>query len=150
VNQAVMSNMLTRTPQVCGPFTSCCTMFWEANAGETLPLQIDWSGFVGTVPGFALTSVESAEIIDLNKNPPGPADDTDIKLVSGMQTDPTNGQPGFAQIIDGRATEFLVWSRPDLPGSRCYRLDICLGLIDCHGRRLQVCDCVNISINRRM
>lgn len=140
--------LLTRTPQ-CGPVSCCCTMYWEIGAGETLPLQIDWQGFLATVPGYNLATIEKAELIDLMKNPPAPANDDDIKLVSGMAADPTEHLPGFGAILDSRATEFLVEASSSARVSGCYLLNICLGLVNCNGKRLKVCDCVNITVSCR-
>jgi len=123
-------------------------MYWDIGAGETLPLQIDWQGFLASVPGYNLVTIEKAVIIDLMKNPPAPADESVIKLVSGMQTDPPDYLPGFGNILDGKATEFLIWASPTGPVSSCYRFDVCLGLKDCHGKTLTVCDCVNIQVSR--
>src|SRR5262245_6921685 len=117
-----------RQPQ-CGPFASCaCLGPFEMRPGEVLPLQIDWTGFLASVPGFTLASIDGAELLDLQKAPRLPADDTDIKLVSGLATDPPVYQAGFFNIIgEGRATEALIWTSPDLPAGRCYRLDLVLG-----------------------
>lgn len=134
--------------QQCGPITSCCSMYWSIGAGETLPLQIDWQGFLASVPGYSLNAIESVELVDLMKNPPGPADEDAIALVSGLATDPETHLPGFGQIIDAKATEFLIRASADIAASSCYRLDVCLGLVNCNGRRLQVCDCVNIQVSR--
>lgn len=140
--------LLNRTPQ-CGPVSCCCTLYWDIRAGETLPLQIDWSGLLGSAPGYNLATIERAEIIDLMKNPPAVADEDDLKLVSGMQTDPTDHAPGFGAILDAKATEFLIAAGADVRVGGCYRFDVDIALVNCNGKRLLVGDCVNITVNCR-
>ena len=122
-------------------------MQWDARPGETLPMQIDWSGFGASVPGYALATVDEATLKDMTKAPPVDADPDEIKLVSGLATDPDPPPtPGFTSIIDGRATETLVWTAPDVPVGRVYRFDITVGWTNCNGRKIVVHDCVSICI----
>lgn len=124
-------------------------MVWDARPGETVPLQIDWTGFGASVPGYALSTIEAATLTDMLQSPPdgAPALDTEIKLVSGFATDPAPpSTPGFTAIIDGRATENLIWTAPDLPVGRTYRFDLTVGWTNCNGRKIVVHDCVSICI----
>jgi hypothetical protein len=120
---------------------------WEARPGEVLPVQIDLQGFVASIPGFSLSAVESAVMMDLQKSPPVEADEDEIKLVSGQATDPVQHQPGFANIVgDGKGVEFLVWTSPTLCAGKCYRLDLVFNFTDCTGRKLVMRECVVIRI----
>jgi len=142
-------NMLvdTRRGVQCGPFQSCTCLTWEARPGEQLPIQIDLQGFLASIPGFSLSAIESAVIMDLQKSPPVPADEDDIALVSGMATDPTQHQPGFINLVgDGKGIEALIWTSPTLCAGQCFRLDLVLNFTDCTGRKLTLRECVVIRI----
>ena len=144
-----MNQMLvdTRRGVQCGPLSSCaCLGPFEMRPGEIQPLQIDFTGYLGTVPGFNLSAIEEAEVIDLFKNPPAPAADTDIMLTSGLPVDPPVHQPGFVNILEGKAIEVLVWTSPDLPVGRCFRIDFLLAFVDCSGRKLNLRECMIVLI----
>lgn len=132
---------------LCQPVNPCPCQNWTIAPGDTLPLTIDWSGWLATVPGFSLNSVATVELLDLNVNPPAPADEDDIAIVSGMDVDPTNGEPGFTQIIAGVATQLLIQADKDVPVGQAYRLNIQINARDCNGRKISVWDCVFISIS---
>lgn len=132
---------------LCQPVNPCPCQNWTIAPGDTLPLTIDWSGWLATVPGFTLNSVATVELLDLNVNPPAPADEDDIAIVSGMDVDPTNGEPGFTQIIAGVATQLLIQADKDVPVGHAYRLNIQINARDCNGRKISVWDCVFISIS---
>lgn len=132
---------------LCQPVNPCPCQNWTIAPGDTLPLTIDWSGWLATVPGFTLNSVATVELLDLNVNPPAPADEDDIAIVSGMDVDPTNGEPGFTQIIAGVATQLLIQADIEVAVGHAYRLNIQINARDCNGRKISVWDCVFISIS---
>jgi len=96
------------------------------------------------VPGYSLNAIESAELLDLNVNPPVPADPAEMALVSGMDVDPAVSNPGFTNIV-GTATENIVQAGADVPVGRAYRLNIAVAARDCNGRKIVAQDCVFIN-----
>lgn len=135
---------------ICAPVNPCPCQNWSIAPGEQLPLTIDWSGWLASVPGFSLHSIKTVELVDLNTNPPVPIDsdnpDAPIRLVSGMDVDPPNSQPGFALIVAGVATQFIIEASPDVAIGRAYRLNLRVNARDCNGRKIAPWDCVFITI----
>jgi hypothetical protein len=99
---------------ICQPIQPCPCHPWSIAPGDQQPLFIDWGGWLASVPGYALNDIESAELIDLNVNPPAPADPDEMKLVSGMDVDPVPSTPGFTNIV-GTATENIVKAGAGVP-----------------------------------
>jgi hypothetical protein len=131
----------------CSPYPACTCMLWEVRPGETVPMPIDWTGFLASVDGYNLSSIESAAISNMMVSPPAPADDAEIELVSGLATDPASSWPGFTRIMgDGRLTVNMIKTGPDIPGGKVFRFDISVGFTDCNGVKSVVNECVSISV----
>jgi hypothetical protein len=131
---------------ICAPIQPCPCHPWSIAPGDTQPLYVDWSGWLASVPGYALNAVESAELLDLNVNPPVPADPDEIALVSGLDVDPVPSTPGFTNIV-GTATENIVKAGADVPVGKAYRMNISVCARDCFGRKIVTSDCVFINVS---
>jgi len=131
----------------CSPYPACTCMMWEVRPGETVPMQIDWTGLLASVDGFGLSSIESATLSNMMVSPPAPADMTEIELVSGHATPPANAWPGNTVITgENRMTVNMIKTGANLAVGKVFRFDISLGLTDCNGRKMVVNDCVSISV----
>jgi hypothetical protein len=109
-------------------------------------LQIDWAQTLAQQPGFFLSSVLSAELLDVNVSPPVAADPAEISLVSGMDVDPDPPpQPGFTNI-SGTVSQNMIECDEDTAIGRSYRFNIVVIARDCQGRKIKVKDCVFISV----
>lgn len=132
---------------VCAPISPCACHPWQIQPGETLPLLIDWSVFLSSVPGYALHSVVAATLTDLNVNPTMPADPAQIDTVPPIATpQPWTGDNPPVKVVQGVATEALIHVDEDVPLSSVFRFDITVQLKGCDGRNLQVKDCVFIQV----
>jgi hypothetical protein len=129
---------------ICQPINPCPCHPWAITPGDTQPLFVEWGGWLATVPGYTLNAIESAELIYLNVNPPAPPDPAEIALVSGLDVNPSQGNPGFTSIV-GTATENIIRVGADVPVGRAYRLNLSVAARDCFGRKIVTCDCVFIS-----
>jgi hypothetical protein len=131
----------------CAPYPACTCMLWDVRPGETVPMQIDWTGLLASVEGFKLSSIEAASISNMMVSPPAPADAADIELVSGLGTDPTSGWPGYTVITgENNITVNMIKTGAAVAVGKVFRFDISLGLTDCNGRKVIINDCVSISV----
>jgi hypothetical protein len=96
------------------------------------------------VPGYFLNAVVGAELLDLNVNPPAPADPEEMALVSGLEPPPPQTSPGWTSIV-GTATENLVKAGADVPVGKAYRLNLSVAARDCNGRKIKTSDCIFIT-----
>lgn len=130
----------------CAPVSPCACHPWSLRPGEQLPLVIDWSVFLSSVPGYALHSVVSASLTNLNTNPPGPADPDDIDTVPTIETAmPWTGDNPPVRIYGEGLTEAIIKLDSSVPLNNVFRFDITVQLKGCDGRVLQVSDCVFIQ-----
>jgi hypothetical protein len=130
------------------PINPCPCHPWAIGPGETLPLIIDWSAWLASVPGFSLHGVASVVITDLNVSPTVPADADDIDTVPPLAgwTPPATDATAAARIINGMASESLIKVGADVPMGRVFRYDIQVTARDCDGRLIAVSDCVFIRV----
>jgi hypothetical protein len=138
--------MVCSVMSLCPPVNPCPCHPWSIAPGDQQPLLIDWAGWLASVPGYTLNSVVGAELLDLNVNPPAPADPNEIALVSGLDVDPTPGTPGFTHIV-GTATENLILAGADVPVGRAYRLNLSVAARDCFGRKIRT-SCIFITTSQ--
>jgi len=132
---------------MCAPISGCPCLTWLLPPCAQYPLYIDWRTWLASMPGYTLSAVESAALLDVNVNPPVPANPNDIALVSGFDTDPDPPPtPGYTQIIGGFATGNIVKAGPNATVGRVYRLDITVVATDACGRKAKACECVSINI----
>src|SRR5262245_10958991 len=134
---------------ICPPIDACaCCGRWTIGPGQTLPLLIDWSVWLASIPGFVLRSISKAELLDYTgSSGPVPADPAKIDLVSGLPVDPTDALPGFTKIIaDAMATQNIVQVADDTPVGSLYRLNITALARDCECRELVLPYCVMINV----
>lgn len=132
---------------ICQPINPCPCHPWSLAPGDQQPLFVDWSGWLASVPGYALNSVLAAELLDLNVSPPAPANPDEMALVSGMDVDPVPSTPGFTNIV-GTATENLIKAGTDVAVGRAYRLNLAVAARDCNGRKITAQDCVFITTSQ--
>jgi hypothetical protein len=125
-------------------------MLWDVRPGETVPMQIDFTGLLASVNGFNLSSIEAASISNMMVSPPTAADPAEIDLVSGLAVDPGNAWPGYTLITgpENNVTVNVIKTGPNVAIGKVFRFDISLGLTDCNGRKLIVKDCVSISVRQ--
>lgn len=132
---------------ICAPINPCPCHPWQIGPGETLPLIIDWSAFLQSVPGYALHSVASASISDLNVAPVAPVDPDLVDTVPTIETAmPWSGDNPPVKIIQGVATESLISVTDDVAIGQVFRYDIAVNLKGCDGRVLKVKECVFIQV----
>lgn len=132
---------------VCAPISPCACHPWQIGPGETLPLIIDWSVFLSSVPGYALHSVVAATLTNLNATPTTPADPDEIDTVPPIATaQPWTGDNPPVKVIGGIATEAIIEVASDVALNSVYRFDISVQLKGCDGRILVVKDCVFIQV----
>jgi hypothetical protein len=129
---------------ICQPISPCPCHPWSLAPGDTQPLFVDWSGWLASVPGYTRNAVVGAELLDLNVNPPAPANPEEMALVSGLDVDPVPSTPGFTNIV-GTTTENLVKASADVPVGRAYRLNLSVAARDCSGRKIKTSDCIFIT-----
>ena len=135
----------------CAPAPVCDCGLWEVWPNEVQPLVLDWTRYVASTGGYNLASIKKAEIVNLMVSPPAPANPDDIALVSGLATDPATSWPGFTNIGgDAQMPTTLnhIKTGPDIPVGSVYRLDMSVGLVDCHGHEITKNTCVTISVRR--
>lgn len=132
---------------MCAPINPCACHPWQVGPGETLPLVIDWSVFLSSVPGYALHTVLSATLTNLNVTPTVPALPADIDTVPAVATaQPWTGDNPPVKIVNGVATEAIIKVAAGVALSSVYRFDISVQLKGCDGRVLVVKDCVFIQV----
>jgi hypothetical protein len=134
----------------CAPIQCCCKGPWSIGPGERLPLVMDWSRWLASVPGYNLSSVASAALMDMTVNPPVPANATEIKVVSGMGDDPEPPDNGNAAALVGLippvGTQTLFEVDSNTPIGKQYRFNIAVTARDCDGRKITMQDCVMVVI----
>lgn len=132
----------------CAPVSPCACHPWSIRPGEQLPLVIDWSVFLASVPGYVLNSVVEATITDLNLNPPVIVDPDLIDTVPPLATaKPWTGDNPPVRIFGDSLTEAIVEVDADVPLNNVFRFDITVQLKGCDGRVLKVKDCVFIQVS---
>lgn len=130
---------------VCAPVQCCCDE-WTTAPGLTLPLFIDWSIWLASLPGFKLTEVAAAELSKI-ANPVVPAPPEELDLVSGKTPPPSPAPPGFTELLsNGTVTLNIVQAGAAVPVGNLYRLDLTVNARDCDGRVIVLKYCVTIYI----
>lgn len=134
----------------CAPIQCCCKGPWSIGPGETLPMVLDWSRWLASVPGYNLNAVTSAALMDMTVNPPVAANPDEIKIVSGMGTDPDPPDNGDAAdlvgLIPPTATQALFEVAPATAIGKQYRFNIAVTARDCDGRKITMQDCVMVVV----
>jgi hypothetical protein len=101
--------------------------------------------------GFTMYGVASAALMDMTVHPPQPADENDIRVVSGTGDDPVppdnSDVKGLVHLLPHyAATQIMVMVAPDARIGSQYRLNVCATARDCDGRKATMCDCVMVVI----
>jgi hypothetical protein len=134
----------------CAPIQCCCKGPWNIGPGETLPMVLDWSRWLASVPGYNINEVKSAALMDMTVNPPVPADAAVIKIVSGMGDDPdppdNNDAADLVGLIPPTATQALFEVAPDAAIGKQFRFNIAVTARDCDGRKITMQDCVMVVV----
>lgn len=134
----------------CAPVQCCCKGPWSIGPGETQPLVLEWSRWLGSVPGYNLNAVTAAALMDMTVNPPVPANAAEIKIVSGMGDDPVPpdnaNAAALAGLIPPNFTQTLIEVGPDTAIGKQYRFNIAVTARDCDGRKITMQDCVMVVI----
>ena len=137
----------------CGPPVQCCCKgSWNIGPGERLPLIVAWSPLINSVPGYTLSDVSSASLMDMNAQPIVPADPEIIKVTSGKagvdETELDNEDVSDQITISPTfvTTQAIIEVSPKASVGKMYRLNICVMARDCEGHDIRMCDCYVISI----
>jgi hypothetical protein len=136
----------------CGPPVQCCCKGpFNIGPGETLPLIVQWSPIINSVPDYRLSRVTRASLWDMNANPVVPADPSIIRLtpdgISNDEEESDNEDVADQITIEPPwFTTALVRVAKGAIIGRQYRLNICVALRDCRPRELEICDCYVIVI----
>jgi hypothetical protein len=131
---------------ICAPATSCCCDDWTISPGLTLPLFIDWSVWLASLPGYKLNAIAKVTLCKV-ANPIVAAPDYEIALVSGREPPPATGNPGWTEILNnGTVTLNIIKAGDDVAIGNLYRLDLTVNARDCDSRVLVLKYCVSIYI----
>jgi len=148
---SVVNGSFPRNAALCAPVQQCCCKGpWTIGPGETLPLILDWSTWLNSLPGYNLNKVADMSLFDMTVNPPQPADPDIIKVVSGIGDDPEepdNSDVGdLAALIPPTAIQVMFEVSSEARIGAQYKLDFGLFARDCEGRRITMRDCVAVVI----
>lgn len=135
----------------CAPVQCCCKGPWSIGPGETMPMIMDWSRWLASVPGYNLNEVTKAELLDMMVTPVIPADPAKLKVTTGIvgdDPDPPNNAD-VAELVDvlpPTATQALFTAGADATIGSQYRFNISVTARDCDGRKITAVDCVMVVI----
>jgi hypothetical protein len=136
----------------CAPVQCCCKGPWSIGPGETLPMLLDWSRWLASVPGYNLNAVASAALLDMNVNPPAPANPAEIAVVSGQGDDPdppdNSDVAELVSLMPPTVTQALFSVGADTAIGRMYRFNIAVTARDCDGRKITMQDCVMVVVQQ--
>lgn len=134
----------------CAPVVPCCCKGpVQIAPGETQSIVLSWERWLNSVPGYQLNTVAEASLYDMTQSPPVPADDTVIKITSGIPgNDPTDNADaaGLVGLVPPFGSQVLIEAAKTAVIGAQYRLSICMIARDCDGRKIRQCDCVVIVI----
>jgi hypothetical protein len=120
-----------------------CTTFLACGSA----IDRRFSGWLLSTGWPHINDVLSASLLNLQANPPAPADPAEIALVAGGAPT-TPALPGYAVIgQNGQVVQFLVQTGDAVATGRVFRLDIKVTSRDCGGRVISTRDCTQISIS---
>jgi len=137
-----------RAAMCAGVQQCCCKGPWNIGPGETLPLALDWSPWLASVPGFNLSEVAEASITDMTVNPPAAPEAEIIKLVLSRNDDePDNTDVAdLIRIFPPSATIANVAVGLDARIGAQFRLDMAMTAKDCAGESITMRDCFVIVV----
>jgi len=148
---AIDTTIWPRTGAMCAPLVQCCCKGpWSIGPGETLPLVLDWSQWLASLPGYNLNKVAEMDLFDMTVNPPRPADHDIITITTGTGDDPD--EPDNADLADRvslippSAMQMLVEVSEEAVIGAQFKLSLAVTARDCDGRRITMRDCVVITI----
>jgi hypothetical protein len=115
-------------------------------------MVLDWSRFLASVPGYNLNAVMSAALLDMNVNPPVPANPAEIAIVSGQGDDPdppdNSDAAELVSLMPPQFTQAMFQVGADTPIGRMYRFNIAVTARDCDGRKATMQDCVIVVVQQ--
>jgi hypothetical protein len=115
-------------------------------------MVLDWSRWLASVPGYNLNAVTSAALLDMNVNPPAPANPDEIAVVSGQGDDPeppdNSDTADLIALQPPTVTQALFAVAPETPVGRMYRFNIAVTARDCDGRKITMQDCVMVVVQQ--
>jgi len=143
--------LVPRRAAMCNPVQQCCCKGpWTIGPGETLPLILDWSQWLTSLPGYNLNKVVEMSLFDMTVNPPEPADPEEIVVVSGTGDDPeepdNSDVADLAGLIPPYGVQAIVSVFSETEIGKQYRLGLAVAARDCDGRRIIQRDCVVIVV----